>query len=93
MHKEDILSQKLNKIKLFDVDVRIAKNTVVWIEMSDHDDPWACSQQFKNKYNLSNGATAALYNMLKDNYDLERDKISREILSHNKKHNFVGEEE
>jgi hypothetical protein len=46
MHKEDILSQKLNKIKLFDVDVRIAKDTVVRIEMSDHDDPWACSQQF-----------------------------------------------
>jgi hypothetical protein len=43
MQKEGTLSQKLNKIKLFDVDVRIAKDTVVRIEMSDHDDPWTMS--------------------------------------------------
>jgi len=42
----EILSQKLNKIKLFDVDVRIAKDTVIRIEMSDQDDPWTFSQQF-----------------------------------------------
>lgn len=93
MQKESTLSQKLNKIKLFDVDVRIAKDTVVRIEMSDHDDPWTMSQQFQNQYNLTNGATAALYNMLKDNYDLERGKIAEKILYQSRKHSVVGEEE
>jgi len=31
--------------------------------------------------------------MLKDNYDIERDKISKEILSQIKKNSVVGEEE
>ena len=61
------MSAKLDSIKLFDVDVKISKDKVIRIEMTDNDDPWKLSKKFQKQYGLTNGATAALFTMLQDN--------------------------
>ena len=73
-----MLSEKLKAIKLFDVDVKISKDNVVRIAMSDRDDPWQFSKLFQSKYSLTNGATAALYEMLRENYEREKCKLKGE---------------
>lgn len=61
-------------MKLFDVDVKIAKDQVVRIEMTEADDPWKVSRYFQSSYNLTNEATAALYELLQQNFDSEMQK-------------------
>jgi len=39
-------NHKPTKAKLFDVDVKIAKDTVVRLELSEGDDPWVVSKHF-----------------------------------------------
>ena len=68
------LQSKLKTVKLFDVDVKIAKDQVVRIEMTEADDPWKVSRYFQSSYNLTNEATAALYELLQQNFDSEMQK-------------------
>jgi hypothetical protein len=68
------LQTKLKLAKLFDVDVKISKDQVVRIEMTEADDPWKVSRYFQNSYNLTNEATAALYELLQQNFDGEMHK-------------------
>lgn len=47
--------------KLFDVDVKIAKDQVIRIEMTDHDDPMTVAKHFQKKFDLSEEAAEALF--------------------------------
>lgn len=78
LRKKILLNEKLTAIKLFDVDVKISKDNVVRIAMTDKDDPWQFSKLFQSKYSLTNGATAALYEMLRENYEREKQKLRGE---------------
>jgi hypothetical protein len=56
------------------VDVKIAADRVVRIEMTDQDDPWTISKFFQQQYGLANDATAALFDLLQNNFDSEMQK-------------------
>lgn len=61
------LSNDPSAKRLFDVDVRVDKDKVVRIEMTDKDEPAEVSQYFKKKFQLNNAATNALYRLLSHN--------------------------
>ena len=42
--------------------------------MTEADDPWKVSRYFQSSYNLTNEATAALYELLQQNFDSEMQK-------------------
>ncbi len=42
--------------------------------MTDQDDPWTISKFFQQQYGLANDATAALFDLLQNNFDSEMKK-------------------
>jgi hypothetical protein len=54
---------------LFDVDVRVNKDKVIRIEVTDKDDVWQIAYQLQSDHNLDNALTAQLFVMLKQNYE------------------------
>lgn len=64
--------------RLFDVDVRVAKDMIVRVEMTDNDDPAEVSQYFKKKFQLNNAATNALYKLLSKNMAEELSRRAEE---------------
>ena len=64
-------NSKQSAVKLFDVDVRVSKDQVVRIEMTDQDDAWTISSYFQQQYGLTKQANAALFELLQSNYENE----------------------
>ena len=58
--------------------MRVAKDTIVRIEMTDKDDPAEVSQYFKKKFQLNNAATSALYKLLSHNMTEELSRRAEE---------------
>ena len=62
---------------MYEVDVKLQKDKLVKIEVTEKDDPWAITKYFQNMYSLTTEATTALFELLRNNYDAEMSKKKR----------------